>query len=187
MNILLTWIEQEADCQTARTLLALMKRSFTFLDYIPSRILLNWLRKEGGVEKETMEAWLLAQNEDLARQLLREGANPNAANGFALRSAVRKGRKEVLLALLKAGCDIHALGELALQIAVERGNVDFVNLILEKGGEESFKGNIWIKEIIRVAKKKEFEQIVQILEAAYNGDWKGAEKDEIFGLRSQTL
>jgi len=38
-----------------------------------------------------------------------------------------------------------------------------------------------------VLSEKEFEQIVQILEAAYNGDWKGAEKDEIFGLRSQTL
>lgn len=169
MKINLAWIEQNVDCQTARSLLVFMRKTFTSIDFIPSRALLNWLRKEGGVEKEMMEAWLLAQNECLTRDFLSLGANPNAARGFALRLAARKGRIDVFEVLLEAGCDIHALGELPLQIAVEARNIPFVMLIIEKGGRECYKGNICLLEIIRIAKKRGFTEIIPILEAAYNG------------------
>lgn len=79
------------------------------------------------------EAWLLSQNLELTKALLRNGANIHAWDDWALCLAVWDGHLEIVKCLVENGANIHARNDLALCWAAKRGYFEIVKCLVENG------------------------------------------------------
>ena len=75
------------------------------------------------------EAWLLAQNCKLTKELIKAGADIHANDDCALCLAAELGHLEVVKLLLKNGANIHADNDAALLWAAGSGYFEVVNFL----------------------------------------------------------
>ncbi len=88
-------------------------------------------------------AALLSQN-TMLQELLKQGADPNAANSEAIVAAARGENIQGMLLLIKHGVNIHEQEDVpgyALHEAAEYSQIDMVKLLLDRGADvNSFGG-----------------------------------------------
>ena len=84
------------------------------------------------INNEEWEAWLLAQNIELTKELLDNGANINAYDSYALGFAAESGDSGLVEFLLVNGADVNADGGWPLYIAVNKKHKDVVEILLKK-------------------------------------------------------
>jgi ankyrin repeat protein len=91
---------------------------------------INWLRK---IKKPEWEGWLMAQEIEMIKVMLENGADIHAFKDFALQLASENGRLKVIKFLLENGADIHAYKDFSLQCAVSNGDLKTTKFLLENG------------------------------------------------------
>ncbi|MCL5733225.1 MAG: ankyrin repeat domain-containing protein [Patescibacteria group bacterium] len=75
------------------------------------------------------EAWLLDQNCELTKELIKVGADIHANNDGALCLAAEYGHLEVVKFLLENGSDVHAENDEALRWAAHKGHLEVANFL----------------------------------------------------------
>jgi uncharacterized protein len=105
------------------------------------------------------------------RDLLQEGANPDARDSFggtALHAAMFQKNMEVVKVLLDHGCDINAQGTgngyTPLHDAVWSDNGEAVNLLLDRGARTNLKGKDGLTPYAK-AQKEGKTKILRIFES----------------------
>lgn len=138
---------------------------------------MSFLNKKKPTEQERLDATLLMlctfpswNSLEKAKDVLKEGANPNAQNADgipALRIAVRSDNEAVASLLIENGADINQTdehGNTLLHLAIGSFNLRMVNMLIESGADPNIanKGGL---TPLQCLKKHVVFKLVDALEA----------------------
>ena len=87
-------------------------------------------RKGEALRCAAMSGWL-----EIAKMLIKAGADVNAAMGSALKEAVLKNDIEIVKLLIEAGADVHVDDNWVLKSAAVKGYYEITELLLDQGAD----------------------------------------------------